>query len=205
MTSLLPELGYLPLTQPFNSAPWNYVGFEKVDTDFYTAHPEIVDWVLVELRTGTDESTTVAKRAAFVNDTGNLVDIDGVNPLSFFVTSTIQYYIVIRHRNHLDIMSSSLADVNYASVLYDFTSTGTNAYGTDALKEVDTGIFAMYVGDGNNDGIINGTDFNIYSPLFRSGGAGYLGVDWNLDGIINGSDFNKFNPNFRTGQQSQVP
>ena len=205
MTSLLPELGYLPLTQPFNTAPWNYVGFEKVDPNFYTAHPEIVDWVFVELRTGTAENTTIGQRAAFLNENGYLVDIDGVSQVSFFVPSTAQYYVVIRHRNHLDIMSSSPVDVNFTSSLFDFTSIGTNAYGTNAMKEVDTGIFAMYVGDGNNDGIINGTDFNVYSPLFRSGGAGYLGVDWNLDGIINGSDFNKFNPNFRTGQQSQVP
>jgi hypothetical protein len=205
MTSSLPELGYLPIVQPFNTAPWNYAGFEKVDTDFYTAHPEIVDWVLVELRTGTAENTTVASRAAFINESGNLVDIDGVNPVSFFVNSTIQYYIVIRHRNHLDVMSSNLVDVNYASALYNFTTASANAYGTDALKEVDTGVFAMYVGDGNNDNIINGTDFNIFNPMFRSGSSGYLNVDWNLDGNITGTDFNYFNPNFRTGQISQVP
>jgi regulation of enolase protein 1 (concanavalin A-like superfamily) len=205
MTSLLPELGYLPLTQPFNTAPWNYTGFEKVDVSFYTAHPEIVDWVLVELRTGTAENTTVAKRAAFLNEAGNLVDIDGVNPVSFFVNSAIQYYIVIRHRNHLDVMSSSLVDVNYASTFYDFTLASTNAYGTDALKEVDTGVFAMYTGDANNDGIISSTDFNIYNPLFKSVATGYFTADWNLDGSVTSTDFNYFNPNFKAVLSSQVP
>ncbi|MBL1214916.1 MAG: hypothetical protein HND52_16270 [Ignavibacteriae bacterium] len=205
MTSLLPELGYLPLIQPFNTAPWNYNGFEKVDASFYTAHPEIVDWVLIELRTGTAENTTVAKRAAFLNEAGNLIDIDGVNPVSFFVNSAVQYYIVIRHRNHLDVMSSSLVDVNFASTLYDFTVASTNAYGTDALKEVDTGVFAMYTGDGNSDGIINGTDFNIYNPFFRAIANGYLTVDWDLNGNVTGTDFNYFNPNFRAVIGSQVP
>jgi regulation of enolase protein 1 (concanavalin A-like superfamily) len=205
MTSLLPELGYLPLIQPFTSAPWNYAGFEKVDANFYTTHPEIVDWVFVELRTGTAENTTVAARAAFINESGSLVDIDGVSTVSFFVNSAVQYYIVIRHRNHLDVMSSNPADVNYASALYDFTVNAASAYGTNSLKEVDTGVFAMYVGDGNSDGFITGSDFNIFNPLFRSAASGYLNVDWNLDGFITGTDFNFFNPNFRTGQISQVP
>jgi hypothetical protein len=205
MTSLLPELGFLPLIQPFDVSPWNYVGFEKVDPGFYTEHPQVVDWVLVELRTGTAENTTIAKRAAFITDTGSLVDIDGISPIGFFVTSTVQYYIVIRHRNHLDIMSSTPVDVNYASALYDFTTASSNAYGSAALKEVDIGVFAMYTGDGNYDNLINGTDFNVFNPLFRSGTSGYLTVDWNLDGNITGTDFNYFNPNFRTGQISQVP
>ena len=37
----------LPLTQPYNVAPWNYAGTEQVGS---IPNPEIVDWVLVELR-----------------------------------------------------------------------------------------------------------------------------------------------------------
>ena len=40
----------------------------------------IVDWVLVELRTGTAAGTKVVTRAAFLKSDGTIVDIDGTSP-----------------------------------------------------------------------------------------------------------------------------
>ena len=103
MTTELNNQGYIPLTQPYNKAPWNYNGNENV-----TSIPNnIVDWVLVELRTETDESTKVAVRAAFIKSNGWIVDTDGNSPLNFYGIDEGNYYIVIHHRNHLSIMSST--------------------------------------------------------------------------------------------------
>ena len=68
--------------------------------------PDIVDWVLVELRTGTAAGTKVATRAAFLKSDGTIVDTDGTSPVQFTGLSAGNYYIVIRHRNHLAIMSA---------------------------------------------------------------------------------------------------
>jgi pimeloyl-ACP methyl ester carboxylesterase len=106
-TGMITELNtqdYIPLTQPYNKAPWNYTGNETV-----TSIPdEIVDWVLVELRSGIENSTKVATRAAFIKNDGWIVDTDGASPLSFYGISEGNYYIVVYHRNHLSIMSATM-------------------------------------------------------------------------------------------------
>jgi lysophospholipase L1-like esterase len=90
-----------PKVNPFTGAPWNYSGTEKV-----TIIPNnIVDWVLVSLRSDSLESSTVAQRAAFLRSDGQIVDLDGNSPITF-ATYEDYYYIVIEHRNHLPIMSN---------------------------------------------------------------------------------------------------
>ena len=65
----------------------------------------IVDWVLVELRTGIGESTTVASHGALLHKDGRIVADDGVTSTIRIPGGTGSYFIVIKHRNHLPIMS----------------------------------------------------------------------------------------------------
>ena len=76
-TSLNPS--NLPLYQPYSSAPWNYGGNESVAV---IPSPDIVDWVLIELRDATDASlatsgTVIAQQAAFLLKDGTVVGLDG--------------------------------------------------------------------------------------------------------------------------------
>ncbi|GBD90811.1 hypothetical protein BMS3Abin04_01530 [bacterium BMS3Abin04] len=104
MSTNLNVSGSLPLNQPYYTSQFNYQGAERV-----TAIPnnEIVDWVLLELRSGTGSSTVVKRRAAFLKSNGNIVDLDGSNPVSFSGIQNGSYYLVIYQRNHLSIMSSN--------------------------------------------------------------------------------------------------
>ena len=43
----------------------------------------VVDWVLLELRSGTASSTVISRKAAFVKNDGSVVDLDGVSLVSF--------------------------------------------------------------------------------------------------------------------------
>lgn len=96
--------GQIPLIQPYNIAPWSYAGTETL-----TSIPtDIVDWVLVELRDGTDATTTVMQRAALLRKDGTIVDLDGTSALAFKDLLLDDYYVVVRHRNHLGIMSSGV-------------------------------------------------------------------------------------------------
>jgi hypothetical protein len=106
MTTLLNSYNYLPEEQPYGSSPWNYDGVEKVTNSFYSNNPNIVDWVIVELRTGSAASSTIARRAGLLNKFGKVVGLDGLSPLRIGLPQG-NYYVVIRHRNHLDIMSSN--------------------------------------------------------------------------------------------------
>ncbi|MCB0753682.1 MAG: hypothetical protein KDC52_19575, partial [Ignavibacteriae bacterium] len=102
MTQSLKTAGVITTTQPFNTASWNYEGTE----DAGTIPAGVVDWVLVSLRTGIEKSTEVACRAGFVKTDGTIVDLDGTSPLAFVVDQG-SYYVVVKHRNHLQIMSAA--------------------------------------------------------------------------------------------------
>jgi hypothetical protein len=201
MTILLNSNGYIPQAQPYNTSPWNYAGSETVGS----IPADVVDWVLVELRTGTDAASKVAERAGFLKSDGSIVDIDGTSSLTFDGTNAGDFYIVVRHRNHLAIMSAAAVVLDAASTLYDFTTVQTQAYGTDPMKDLGDGNFGMYAGDGNSDGQVTGTDFNIFNPLFYGAASGYQITDWNLDGQVTGSDFNIFNVNFYQAKSTKVP
>jgi hypothetical protein len=57
MTASLNTAGYLPTSQPYSGLPWSHSGTESVAAGFFTANPTIVDWILVDLRTGTASGT----------------------------------------------------------------------------------------------------------------------------------------------------
>ena len=62
MSTTLRDNFLLPLSQPFNVPPWNYNGMESVAS----IPPDVVDWVLLELRTLPDANSKIAARACFI-------------------------------------------------------------------------------------------------------------------------------------------
>jgi len=201
MTTTLRSSGYLPTHHPYGVPPWNYLG-----TDSVASIPAgVVDWVLVELRTGPDSASAVSSRAAFIKSDGTVVDTSSAGPVKFSTVAAGNYYIVLRHRNHLAIMSAATAALSASSTVYDFSTSQGKAYGTDAMKQVSTGIYGMYGGEANGDGQITSSDFNVFLPKFTSGAGGYDLSDWNLDGYVTSSDFNFFLANFTAGKASRVP
>ena len=114
MDTTLNTSSYLPTSQPYNASPWNYAGSENVAAGFFTTHTNIVDWVLVELRS-TYNGASVGRRAAFLTSDGTIVDTTGSSPVLFNGLSDGNYYIVIRHRNHLAVMSKDSVCIKLAS------------------------------------------------------------------------------------------
>jgi hypothetical protein len=189
--------GIMPLTQPYNSSPLNYTGSEGV-----TSIPSgVVDWVMLELRN--DLSTIVARRAAFLKNDGSVVDLDGNSPVGFNSVTSGSYYIVLRHRNHLALMSSNPVSLNSSSVQYDFTTSQTKAYGSNPMKDLGSGVFGMYAGDGDGNGYINAVDRNSFWRL-QNGTNGYLSADFDLNGSVNAVDRNGF-WRVNNGMATQVP
>lgn len=64
---------------------------------------EVIDTVTVELRVDKDLPSDINKKALLLSN-GAIVDLDGVNQISFNVIAG-RYYIVVKHRNHLSVMS----------------------------------------------------------------------------------------------------
>jgi hypothetical protein len=194
MLTGLNTAGIIPPAQPYNVAPWSYAGTETV-----TSIPAgVVDWVLVELRTGTAAATKVATRAAFIKSNGAVVDLDGTSAVGFAGLPAGSYYIVLRHRNHLAVMSAAAVALTTTSAVYDFTTGTSKYYGADA-REVAAGVFGLWAGDVTANGNVKYSgSSNDRSPILtRIGGGdltlsvnGYYPEDVNMNGQVKYSGSN---------------
>lgn len=192
MSTILKDNDLLPLSQPYNRVPWNYQGGESVSN--FTAIPENVsDWVLVELRDGTDNEQVVGQRAAFLKNDGTLIDLDGSVGVDFEDLDEGDYFIVIRHRNHLAVISENVVTLPNA-IPFDVTEPVNIFGGTGQLTEIEAGLYALYAGDFDSNGTITVSDFNLYATQTAQINV-YLDGDCNLDKAVTVADFNIYQPN----------
>jgi hypothetical protein len=165
-------------------------------------NPTTVDWVLLELRTGTGAETKIATRAAFVQNTGAVVDTDGTSPVAFGGVAAGSYYIVIRHRNHLAIMSAAAVALSASSASYDFTTGATQAYGgTAGVKDLGLSVWGMIAGDIDGNGGIGGTD--ISAARAAVGLVAYGASDVDMNSGVGGTDISLVRSH--VGFTTQVP
>lgn len=163
----------------------------------------IVDWVFVELRSPDNATQILGTRSCLVQRDGDIVDLDGVSPVAFPNTSGTQFYVAIRHRNHLGAMCMP-ADINQTidftspnTAMFDFgeVSATLNYTGLAQNKDVMPNYRALYGGDFNGDGIVKANGSNddqivlMYDVIFHSSNSDYRSVFDSAVGYYN-SDFN---------------
>ena len=184
----------IPLTQPYNTAPYHYSGSEGIAS--ITAN--MVDWVLVEVRQGTPNmsgtrgTTTIESQAAILLDDGSIVNTDG-NPLEFNLIENEEYHFCIRHRNHLDVLTATALTAQ-PTMTYDFTTGTTQAFGTNQMKTLSNGTAVLFAGDFTKDGIIQTTDYNAWKQQPAQLNV-YQYIDANLDGVVQVTDYDVWFPN----------
>ena len=74
----------------------------------------IVDWMYIELRTGSsasDATNIISRRAALLRNDGVILDTNGSTSINFGSLNPGEYYIAIFHRNHLPVLSSQTITV----------------------------------------------------------------------------------------------
>ena len=69
----------------------------------------------------------------------------------------------------------------------------------------DAAYAAMFTGDINQDGAVDGTDFLDFDGPNQVGAGGYKLADLNGDGGVDGSDFLVYDPNSQNGVGVLVP
>ena len=199
MATTLSENSLIPLTQPYSGLPWSYGGNEGVGE----IPANIVDWILLELRTGTGATTVVSRRAALLRSDGIALDTDGQPGITFPGIESGEYYIVVFHRNHLAIMSKNPVPLTGTTNLYDFTFSEGQSYGDQPMKPLGNGKYGLYAADGNANGSINNSDYNSIWKK-ENGTAGYEKGDFDLNGGVTIADRNsKWKPN--NGNVTRVP
>ncbi len=161
----------------------------------------IVDWVFLELRDKTDFSITKATRSALLQRDGDVVDVDGQSPVSFFNLPADEYYLVVKHRNHLGVMSAAPVAISRALSVVDLTSDLNNVFGgVNGVARLGDGLLGVFSGDFNHSGQIQNTDFNFMIPTLGVP-AGYLPGDHDLNGQVQNTDLQlKLIPNIGRGQ-----
>ncbi|MBN2172606.1 MAG: metallophosphoesterase [Bacteroidales bacterium] len=189
-TNLNPD--YLPLNQPYLELPWFFTGCKETPD---ISNPQIVDWVMVEIRDAVDASSAapdkkVARLVGFILDNGHIVSTDGSSIPAIHYSPEDQLFAVVYHRNHLPVMSASPLNLAGNTYSFNFTTGAGQAYGAGlAQKELASGIWGMAAGDGNVDNVIDLSDKSGFWSIF-AGKSGYHAGDYNLDGNIGNQDKN---------------
>ena len=133
MSDNLRAAALIPLNQPYGGTEYTDFAYNGTETTTapvlaVTGNNAIVDWVLVELHNAVNPITIVARRAALVQRDGDVVDVDGVSPLTFSSASSGNYYVSVRHRNHIGVMTQNTVAMSPVAVTVDFTVAATGNY-----------------------------------------------------------------------------
>ena len=192
MKTTLRENSLIPNQSPYDADP---ITVDSIPSN-------ITDWVLVELRKSADGSA-VSSKSMFLESDGDIINTREDAP-EFPDLTPGDYFAVVRHRNHLPIMSK-LAHTFVAkgdSLLTLDLRNSASVYGRHSAKELETGVWGMYAGDADGNGQIQTNDKNDYWWL-QVGTSGYKSGDFSLEGQVQISDKNYWWSNIGIG--TQVP
>lgn len=185
MTTYYLQNNLIPATQPYNTAPWNYTGTEIA----ISLPANITDWVLVELRDTTATQNLVARKAALLRNDGKILDLNGTEGVPFTgITPNVRYYIVIRHQNHVPIISATPVKLPNATE-YNFT-TSISTVKNSTQETLEIGVAGMFAGDVNGNGVISFDDFNNSNANWTIGKSTYNIANVNLNGGNPDNDYN---------------
>ncbi|MCB0794714.1 MAG: fibronectin type III domain-containing protein [Flavobacteriales bacterium] len=186
----------IPLQEPFTALGFVHAGEGGGETILpnvlqTTGTNAVVDWALIELRSGTAANTVMATRSCLLLRNGMLVDTDGASSPRIQVPPG-EYHLVIRHRNHLAAMTGQPIALGNSLTTIDLSDPLIPLYGTEAMKTVGTTRVhwaadvtrngqLKYAGSGNDrDAILQ----QIGGSVPTSVTTGYHSEDVNLDGVV---------------------
>jgi hypothetical protein len=189
--------GLIPTSEPFTALGFTQAGGGGGETISpailaVTGMNAVVDWVLIELRNKNTPSTIVATRSALIQRDGDVVGTNGSSRIQFNVPSD-NYYVALRHRNHLGVMTSTSMPFNAAATNLDLSSPAAATYGTNARAALNASRQGLWSCNTQRDGQVkySGSNNDRDPILVLIGGTtpnnqvtGYSMNDVNLDGRV---------------------
>ena len=101
----------------------------------------------------------------------------------------VPYYIQLKHRNSIETWSMSTVFFVNSDLNYDFSASSSQAYGNNLIQVDDSPVtFAVYGGDVNQDGVIDGSDGAIIDNDALIFATGYVPSDIDGNYIVDGAD-----------------
>lgn len=183
----------MPLSQPYNQAPFNYSGLEAY-VNAQSIPTDAVDWVIVEIKDLNKNS--VITKALILKQNGYVVDTNGSQNIALSTFTPPQgynYQVVVRHRNAIAIATNQ--NINFSSntnTAVDFTkninvkASNQEQIGTDNQNQP---VFGMRKANSNGSDAIDAQDRSLVLNIQESDGL-YNSFDLNLDGVIDAQDRN---------------
>ena len=195
----------IPSTEPYSGLPFlkpqiGGPGGETVSaaTLAVTGNNAIVDWVFIELRAASNASTIVATKRALLQRDGDVVDADGTSALFFNSLPGGNYYVSIKHRNHLGVMTAAPITLALNTTSIDFSSPSFAIYQNPSItvnapRKIQGTVAMLWAGDANNNknvkynGLSNDKDAIVQavgSATINSIIYGYRTEDVNMDAKV---------------------
>ena len=205
----LRQKGYLPLEEPYSSInkEEGEFAFKVTDNVNVKVQPSvfedrgnqsIVDWILVEIRNAIDPTIIEMTKVGLLQREGRVVEVDGLSELSFEGLPE-QFYVAIKHRNHLGIMCQELIVNN--NEMIDFINPAFEVYGKHARLKLrdkmllwtgnaDSNQFLSFQGGGSVSPDVSSifwevlSDTTNHNRLINHIKLGYNNADTNMDGFV---------------------
>ncbi len=175
----------------------------------------IVDWVLIEIRSGTDRNEIIATSTGLVQRDGDIISATGDSLVVFENIPYGDYFVGVRHRNHIGVITKDRYSFDLNNIPeIDFRNVFTPTEGKRPGIQID-GQNALWSGDLNGDGktIYQGPKndpFEMFLSVILDTenehflvnyiNRGYTHRDFNLDGqvIFQGPNNDRSNLLFNT-------
>ncbi len=188
MNDVLRSFSYIPLIEPYTAMGLTTNGGEQTTNAVLlsTGNDAVVDWIFIELRDKINPINVLHTRSALLQRDGDIVDVDGVSPVDFLGVMADDYYVAIRHRNHLAIMSNTTFSLSSMSTMIDFSTSPSATYGTNAQINFGNGVLGLWHGDASANNSIEASDRSLTWNSRNQ--SGYLLSDLNMDGSCTASD-----------------
>jgi hypothetical protein len=220
----LRTLGIIPTTSPYGNGTYTVgynivgnAGGETAASSIFTVtgNNAIVDWVFLQLRSAADSSIVIETKSALVQRDGDIVDgFTGMPTLVFGNTPVGNYFVSVKHRNHIGVMTKNTYSLGNTIQCFDFTNlslplftragkSGNPTPLTGAAKMVGS-VRTLYGGNCNINTPVTAAKFITYNSTVASDRAalltftgstgsipGYTIYDCDLNGTAN---FNGINP-----------
>jgi HYR domain len=196
--------GSLPYSPIFAHATNSNIGIDCTDpillsnASLVTGGDAIVDWVFLQVRQAADPSIVLASRSALLQRDGDVVREDGISPVTFQGLPPDNYFISIKHRTHLGLMSDAYMALSETPTLIDYTnasasyfsraSPNNNASPLTGASRIMGGKRAMYTGN-CNIGTNAWSRFITYNNTINSDRTSMIGTVGNTGTITGYSIF----------------
>lgn len=168
-----------------------------------SANPEEVDTVFISAMNANSPYDKIDKQ-------WGILHTDGVVSVNFggAVTTENYYYIRAEHRNAIPVWSATPVLIS-TNTTYIFSASQMQAFGNN-MVDVGTVLggpseWALFSGDINQDGVVDGLDFLILDLSILDGAGGYDVSDLDGNGSVDGLDFLVLDRNIQGGNGIVIP